>query len=221
MAPANGRPGGLTHIGLYSDDAQASVTQFRQAGAMVGDVRPSENSGSRLSNVTDPRCNPDRNQRAACWIADEKGDGRVEVAMEASMKKTVVTLVAVVAGLLIASRPVAAHHGAQRSRTTRPSASCLKGTVTEWIWANPHTFLQFDVKGDDGQVVHWVVEASNPPDMQNRGWTNKSFKAGDEGHGDGAPRQERQAGREHHPGSVRGRSRVERGEWKPGAPAAP
>ena len=54
MAPANGRPAGLTHIGLYSDDAQASVTQFRQAGAMVGDARPSENSGSRLSNVTDP-----------------------------------------------------------------------------------------------------------------------------------------------------------------------
>ena len=55
MAPvANGAPAGLTHIGLYSDDAQASVTQLRQAGAMVGDVRPSENSGSRLSNVTDP-----------------------------------------------------------------------------------------------------------------------------------------------------------------------
>jgi catechol 2,3-dioxygenase-like lactoylglutathione lyase family enzyme len=54
MAPANGRPAGLTHIGLYSDDAQASVMQFRQAGAMVADARPSENSGSRLSNVTDP-----------------------------------------------------------------------------------------------------------------------------------------------------------------------
>jgi len=40
MAPANDRPAGLTHIGLYSDDAQASVTQFRQGGAMVGDVRP-------------------------------------------------------------------------------------------------------------------------------------------------------------------------------------
>ena len=33
------------------------------------------------------------------------------------MKKTVVTLVAVVAGLLIASRPVAAHHGALSKRT--------------------------------------------------------------------------------------------------------
>ena len=55
MAPANPRqPAGLTHIGLYSDDAQASVMQFRQAGAMVADARPSENSGSKLSNVTAP-----------------------------------------------------------------------------------------------------------------------------------------------------------------------
>lgn len=55
MAPANGRPAGLTHIGLYSDDAQASVMQFRAAGAtMVADARPSENSGSKLSNVTAP-----------------------------------------------------------------------------------------------------------------------------------------------------------------------
>ena len=52
--------------------------------------------------------------------------------------------------------------------------------MAEWIWANPHTFLQFDVKGQDGQLVRWVVEASNPPDMQNRGWTKQSFKAGDE-----------------------------------------
>jgi len=52
--PAAGMPAGLTHIGLYSDDAQASVLQFRQGGITVADARPSENSGSQLSNVTDP-----------------------------------------------------------------------------------------------------------------------------------------------------------------------
>src|SRR5438552_16499452 len=57
MAPANGRPAGLTHIGLYSEDAQASVLQFRQAGTTVADARPSENSGSRLSNVKDQNMN--------------------------------------------------------------------------------------------------------------------------------------------------------------------
>jgi len=55
MAPPNpNQPSGLTHIGLYSDDAKASVMQFKQAGAMVTDARPSPNSGSVLANVTDP-----------------------------------------------------------------------------------------------------------------------------------------------------------------------
>ena len=96
------------------------------------------------------------------------------------MRKTAITLAAIVAGLLIASRPIAAHHGAAAFENDPAKRLVLKGVVTQWIWSNPHTFLQFDVKGDDGQIVHWVVEASNPPDMQNRGWSNKSFKSGDE-----------------------------------------
>lgn len=96
------------------------------------------------------------------------------------MRKTVFTLFALVVSLLVASRPAAAHHGAAAFENDPAKRLVLKGTVTEWIWANPHTFLQFDVKGEDGQLVRWVVEASNPPDMQNRGWTKRSFKAGDE-----------------------------------------
>ena len=96
------------------------------------------------------------------------------------MRASFATFVALAVGLLIASRPVAAHHGAAAFENDPAKRLVLKGVVTQWIWANPHTFLQFDVKRDDGQVVHWVVEASNPPDMQNRGWTNKSFTAGDE-----------------------------------------
>jgi lactoylglutathione lyase len=52
--PAADQPPGLTHIGLYSDDAAATVLQFRQAGVTLNDATPSGNSGSKLSNVTDP-----------------------------------------------------------------------------------------------------------------------------------------------------------------------
>jgi Family of unknown function (DUF6152) len=96
------------------------------------------------------------------------------------MKKALVIVFAVVAGLLIASRPVVAHHGAAAFENDPAKRLVLKGTVVEWLWANPHTLLQFDTKGTDGQTVRWVVEASNPPDMQNRGWSIKSFKPGDE-----------------------------------------
>lgn len=55
MAPASANlPAGLTHIGVLADDANASVTQLRQAGATMADVRSGGATGSRLSNVMDP-----------------------------------------------------------------------------------------------------------------------------------------------------------------------
>ena len=55
MAPPNAnQTPGLTHIGIYSDNANTTVAQLKQAGAMVTEARPSANSGSILANVTDP-----------------------------------------------------------------------------------------------------------------------------------------------------------------------
>jgi hypothetical protein len=81
-------------------------------------------------------------------------------------------------GLLVASVTLVAHHGAASFDTTKELT--LKGTVTEWIWANPHCFLKFDAKDDTGSVRNWAVEVSNPTDMTKRGWARTSFKAGDE-----------------------------------------
>ena len=83
-----------------------------------------------------------------------------------------------VVGLLVASAPLVAHHGAASFDTTRELK--LTGPVTEWIWANPHCFLKFDAKDETGTVRNWAVEVSNPTDMTARGWARTSFKAGDE-----------------------------------------
>jgi hypothetical protein len=71
-----------------------------------------------------------------------------------------------------------AHHGSAIYDETK--AVTMKGTVTEWVWSNPHCLLEFDVKDDKGNSMHWVAEVSNPPDMTARGWSRKMFKAGDE-----------------------------------------
>ncbi|PYU26817.1 MAG: hypothetical protein DMG32_09265, partial [Acidobacteria bacterium] len=55
----------------------------------------------------------------------------------------------------------------------------LKATVTEWVWANPHCFLKFDVMDEKGNVAHWIAETSNPADMTNLGWSRQLFKPGD------------------------------------------
>ncbi len=78
---------------------------------------------------------------------------------------------------LLFSIPSFAHHGNATLATGKKVV--LKGTVTEWLWSNPHCWLKFDVKDDKGNVVHWVVESSNPGDMIERGWSKKTFKPGD------------------------------------------
>jgi Family of unknown function (DUF6152) len=50
--------------------------------------------------------------------------------------------------------------------------------VTDWTWGNPHCFVMFDVKDQQGNIVHWVAETSNPSDMVDRGWTKGSLKPG-------------------------------------------
>jgi hypothetical protein len=86
-------------------------------------------------------------------------------------------LAALFVGLLIASAPLFAHHGNAAFDTAKTVT--VKATVTEWFWANPHCFLKFDAADDKGNVVHWVAETSNPPDMINRGWSKRSYMPGD------------------------------------------
>jgi hypothetical protein len=99
--------------------------------------------------------------------------------MEAiAMRKSVIGALAVAAGLLGASSPLPAHHGTATLDTSKTLT--LKGNVTEWDWSNPHCLLQFDVKNDGGQVVHWIAETQNPAEMVSLGWGKTSFKPGDE-----------------------------------------
>ncbi len=80
-------------------------------------------------------------------------------------------------GLLAASLPLVAHHGNAQYENKRIT---LKGTVTEWLWINPHVFLKLDVKDDQGKVVNWVAELVPPSTMVNFGFTAKTFKPGDQ-----------------------------------------
>jgi uncharacterized protein DUF6152 len=89
-------------------------------------------------------------------------------------------IVCALAGAVLLCAPVrvVAHHGAATFDTS--GEVTVKGTVTEWIWSNPHCFLKFDVKGADGTVKNWAVETGNIADASKRGWQRRSFKVGDQ-----------------------------------------
>lgn len=81
-------------------------------------------------------------------------------------------------GISILALPGFAHHGNAAYDTEKKIT--LKGTVTQWFWANPHCVLEFDAKDESGQVVHWSSETENPTTMSHSGWAKTSFKPGDE-----------------------------------------
>ena len=93
-------------------------------------------------------------------------------------KKWAIEVFAVAASLLSVSLPLFAHHGTSVFDTNKIFTT--KGTVTEWDWSNPHCLLQFDIKNEGGQAVHWIAETQNPAEMVSLGWGKASFKPGDE-----------------------------------------
>jgi hypothetical protein len=84
----------------------------------------------------------------------------------------------IVVGLLTVCVPLFAHHGNASYDATKTLT--VKGTVTEYVWANPHVFVKLDAKDDGGNTVHWIIEGQNPVSMMAIGWTKNTFKPGDE-----------------------------------------
>ena len=88
------------------------------------------------------------------------------------------TYLALLAGLVITSVQLFAHHGTGVAYETDKTVT-LKGTVTEWIWTNPHCGLLFDVTDDKGNVEHWGAELGNPHQESGAGFSRTVFKFGD------------------------------------------
>ena len=52
----------------------------------------------------------------------------------------------------------------------------LTGTVSRVEWANPHIWVYFDVKDDQGVVQPWQCEGGAPNTLTRKGWSRDSLK---------------------------------------------
>jgi hypothetical protein len=93
------------------------------------------------------------------------------------VRKAFILVLAIALLSIAGSTSLSAHHGSASFETTKDVT--LKGTVTEWLWANPHCFLKVDVKDETGAVKNWNLELGNPTDISSRGYRRNLFKAGD------------------------------------------
>jgi hypothetical protein len=77
----------------------------------------------------------------------------------------------------LAASPAFAHHGTAGYDAAKTLT--LTGTVTKYVWANPHAVVYLDAKDDTGSTRHWAIELAAPLLMERVGWTKTSMKPGD------------------------------------------
>ena len=89
--------------------------------------------------------------------------------------RTLYITLALTAGLA----PLLAHHGTAASYDQNKWVT-LKGTVTEFLWRNPHSALFMDVKQADGKTVAYSIEMFSPSLMVKQGYKRTVLKTGDQ-----------------------------------------
>jgi len=70
-----------------------------------------------------------------------------------------------------------AHHSTgmfDQAKTTQ-----LVGTVKEFQWTNPHSWIQLNVANADGVIEEWSIEGNSPNQLIRLGWRPGTLKPGD------------------------------------------
>lgn len=77
----------------------------------------------------------------------------------------------------MACGPALAHHSF--AMFDRSKELVLAGTVREFQWTNPHSWIRLEVMNDKGVAETYAVELNSPNNLSRQGWTSKSLKPGD------------------------------------------
>ncbi len=72
--------------------------------------------------------------------------------------------------------PLAAHHSWPVNFNQLVT---VKGTVTEFVWTNPHPMMTLEALGANGRTEKWVMGGPAINRMEANGWTKTTVKRGD------------------------------------------
>lgn len=92
------------------------------------------------------------------------------------MSKTLSVVAIVVLALISGAIPVLGHHSWPVNMNQLVT---VKGTVTEFVWENPHPMITLEVRNKDGVNEKWLVGGPAINRMEVNGWTKTTVKPGD------------------------------------------
>ena len=93
------------------------------------------------------------------------------------MKMRALFIAAVAALAPAAAVPAFAHHSYAEFDTD--AKKTISGTVKEFQWTNPHSWLLVNVPDGKGATEQWAVELSSVSLLASRGWRPKTVVPGD------------------------------------------
>ena len=70
-----------------------------------------------------------------------------------------------------------AHHS--YAMFDRSKTVTLSGTIRQFQWTNPHSWIQLTVPTENGGSEEWSNEMGSPFELLRVGWTTTTVKAGD------------------------------------------
>jgi hypothetical protein len=78
----------------------------------------------------------------------------------------------------LGAMPAVAHHSFDLT-FDRDKQIGLTGTVTEFSFANPHSYFKLEVVDADGNAQEWHVETTSGWQLSSHGWDQHSIKPGE------------------------------------------
>lgn len=71
-----------------------------------------------------------------------------------------------------------AHHSASATYIHGKSVK-IEGTLKEFIWRNPHSFMKVQAPDEKGEMQIWVIEGAAPQQLTEQGLTTNTLRPGD------------------------------------------
>ena len=82
------------------------------------------------------------------------------------------------AGIAVAQSaiPAFAHHSF--AMFDAEQSKILEGTVTQFQWTNPHSWILMTVNNAEGKAEQWAIEMGGPAGLARQGWVPKTLTPG-------------------------------------------